>query len=89
MVRWQIRFMGRVQGVGFRATTQWIARSHPVTGWVRNEPDGSVLMVAEGDPDRLETFLQAIRDRMDGRIRSEDRQTAAATGEFTGFEVRR
>jgi len=89
MVRWQIRFTGRVQGVGFRATAQWIARAHPVSGWVRNEPDGSVLMVAEGQPNHLEAFLEAIRDRMEGRIRTEDRQAAAATGEFTGFEIRR
>lgn len=89
MIRWQIRFTGRVQGVGFRATTQWISRSHPVTGWVRNEPDGGVLLVAEGEPDHLEAFLRAIRDRMEGRIRAEDRQVAQATGEFTGFEVRR
>ncbi|MFW6215159.1 MAG: acylphosphatase [Alkalispirochaetaceae bacterium] len=39
---------GRVQGVGFRYATQQQARRLGLTGWVRNERDGSVTVVAEG-----------------------------------------
>jgi len=39
---------GTVQGVGFRFTAREAASSCPVTGWVRNLPDGSVEIVASG-----------------------------------------
>src|SRR5262245_4151279 len=42
MERRQIRFHGRVQGVGFRVTARAIADEFAVSGWVRNEPDGTV-----------------------------------------------
>lgn len=40
---------GRVQGVFFRASTRDVARKHGVTGWVRNDPDGTVTAHLEGD----------------------------------------
>jgi acylphosphatase len=48
---------GRVQAVGFRATTRSRARSLGVAGWVRNNPDGSVEAELEGAPDRVESLL--------------------------------
>ncbi|HUX13090.1 MAG TPA: acylphosphatase [Spirochaetia bacterium] len=45
----EARVTGRVQGVGFRYYTQHTARSLGLTGWVRNESDGSVVVVCEGD----------------------------------------
>ena len=44
---------GRVQGVFFRATTCDVARRLKLAGWVRNCPDGTVEIVAEGDPEAL------------------------------------
>ena len=43
------RVHGRVQGVGFRYSTSRKARSLGLTGWVRNEYDGTVEVVAFGD----------------------------------------
>ncbi len=48
---------GRVQGVSFRATTCSEARRLGVAGWVRNLPDGSVELEAEGDDDRVAALL--------------------------------
>jgi acylphosphatase len=52
---------GRVQGVGFRYFTEAIAQREGVAGWVRNLPDRSVEVVAEGDADAVERFERAVR----------------------------
>lgn len=46
--RLQLRFVGEVQGVGFRWTARKIATDLGLSGWVRNEPDGSVSMEIQG-----------------------------------------
>ncbi|OUM93365.1 MAG: hypothetical protein BAA04_00700 [Firmicutes bacterium ZCTH02-B6] len=48
---WRVR--GRVQGVGFRAFVQRHGRALGLVGWVRNLPDGSVEVVAQGAPETL------------------------------------
>lgn len=88
-MRHTVVYEGRVQGVGFRATVREIARRHEVAGWVRNEPDGSVRMEAEGDPEELTRFRNAIRDTMKSFISREREQTSDDAGTFEGFEVRR
>jgi len=55
------RYQGDVQGVGFRATVQRLAGGFAIKGWVKNEPDGSVSMIASGDPREVDAFLAAIR----------------------------
>ena len=47
------RFMGRVQGVGFRVFVQNVAQELGFTGWVKNMADGSVVMEAQGDEARF------------------------------------
>lgn len=49
---------GRVQGVFFRAETKRKADELGLTGWVRNNPDGTVEAVAEGELDMLERFIE-------------------------------
>jgi acylphosphatase len=56
-VRVIARITGRVQGVKFRATAQREARCRGLTGWVRNESDGAVLIDVEGDPAGVDAFL--------------------------------
>ena len=90
MVRHDIRVTGRVQGVGFRYTAMRAAADHPdVTGWVRNEPDGSVRCVVEGETAALDAFLADLRGRMEGNIDDVSITAGDATGEFEIFEVRR
>lgn len=52
---------GIVQGVGFRAATVRKARELGVTGWCRNEADGSVRVFAQGDSDRLDRLIEWLR----------------------------
>ena len=47
-VRWRVLFSGEVQFVGFRQTAQRLARGLSLTGFVRNLPDGRVLLEAQG-----------------------------------------
>ena len=54
-------FSGHVQGIGFRATAYRLAELNPITGFVRNLPDGRVELLAEGEEEVLSDFLQKVR----------------------------
>lgn len=58
--RRRVLYWGRVQGVGFRATAQRLAEGFAVGGHVRNLGDGRVELVAEGRPEEVSGFLDAI-----------------------------
>jgi acylphosphatase len=87
--RFSVRYQGLVQGVGFHATAQALAARHGVTGWVRNEPDGSVLLEVQGATAAVDAYLDAVRDAMAGCVRSESRAPVATINGETGFHVRR
>lgn len=87
-MRSEVRYTGRVQGVGFRAMARGVARRHAVVGWVRNEPDGSVLLVAQGDAGEIERCLIEIRDTLGHFIRAETRANGADEPGLEGFEIR-
>ena len=79
---------GRVQGVGFRFFTYRLAESYRVTGCVRNLPDGKVEIVAEGDRDQVETFLErAARGPSSARITEVRTYSEEPQGSFNTFGV--
>jgi len=86
--RKQVRYSGRVQGVGFRVTAREIARRHPVTGWVRNEPDGSVLLEVQGSPAEVEAMLERLRAQMGARIVHESASDAGLVEGESAFVIR-
>jgi acylphosphatase len=88
-LRYTITFTGQVQGVGFRYNTVNVASGYRITGWVRNEHDGSVLCLAEGEQAELDRFVNAVKEAMQGYLRDVRIVTEPATGEFSGFAVRR
>lgn len=61
-VRYQLRFTGRVQGVGFRYTANSIAQSLGLTGWVYNDWDGSVLMEVQGTTAEIERLIAQLHN---------------------------
>jgi len=88
--RLSARITGRVQGVGFRNFTQWRARRLGLTGWVRNEPDGSVRLEAEGPREALDDLLAAVHQgpRM-AAVDDVEATWGEATDAFELFQVRR
>ena len=55
------RVEGEVQGVGFRWYVREQARALELAGWVRNEPDGAVVLVASGDAAALDTLERQLK----------------------------
>ena len=86
--RRQCTYSGNVQGVGFRYTTQTIARGYDVGGFVRNLPDGRVELLVEGSAEELDRFLGELAEQMAGHIRSVDCDRRPALGEFAEFAIR-
>src|SRR5262245_51543323 len=82
-----VYYSGTVQGVGFRATAVEIARSHPVSGWVRNLADGRVQLLVEGPEQGVEKFLEAVRSRWKDHIQKEQIEKRDATGKIKGFTI--
>ena len=80
---------GRVQGVGFRATTRQIASRYAVTGFVRNLPDGTVEIVMDGSEDDIAEFRAAVQTKMASYLTSLEGQPVADTEPFKGFTIRR
>lgn len=60
MIRKRISFQGRVQGVGFRYRSKYLAKSMGLTGWVRNEVDGTVTLEIQGSPQLIDKLLYGL-----------------------------
>ena len=61
MIARQVRVHGYVQGVSFRATCQGEAQARGVTGWARNDLDGTVSAWFEGQPEAVEGMVEWCR----------------------------
>lgn len=86
--RISIKVYGRVQGVFFRHTARIRATELSLTGWVANGQDGSVSVVAEGEPGALEHLLAWCRSGPPlARVERVETEWQEATGEFTGFKI--
>jgi len=57
----QVRITGRVQGVSFRVWTRDEALRLGLTGWVRNEEDGSVTALIAGPGGAIATMIERLK----------------------------
>jgi len=79
---------GYVQGVGYRAFAAREARALGLTGAVRNDPDGSVRVVAEGEEAVLRDYLARLeRGPAEAEVSHVDAQWRPASGEFRSFRI--
>ena len=80
---------GRVQGVGFRAYTQREAITLNLGGWVRNNSDGTVEVVAEGEKSTLNRFLHRLETGPSyASVTRVEKSWGHYSGEFTRFSIR-
>lgn len=83
-----IQIFGRVQGVGFRYYTQKKAEGLGITGYVKNRPDGSVYIEAEGLPEELDNFLFWCEEGPPwARVSKIEKQEIPVCG-YKNFEIR-
>ncbi len=90
MARQQVHvlYSGRVQGVGFRYTVKSLVAGFDVSGTVRNLDDGRVELIAVGERDELDAFLQAIADSGLRRfIRNRELAWGDPGKDLVGFEI--
>ncbi len=88
MERVRIIVGGHVQGVGFRYFVKRQAEVYQINGFVKNLPGGTVEIDAEGDPDRLEFFMNACRKGpTHGEVNMFHQQKVATFG-YTRFRIK-
>jgi len=86
-VRIRVIYTGHVQGVCFRITTVDISGGRSVTGFVRNIPDGTVELEAEGERREVEEFLVAIERHFAANLRDVQRVSLKPRGDESTFEI--
>ena len=87
-VRVHLIIYGRVQGVFYRYGAQEAARELGLTGWVRNNYDGTVEAVAEGPKGVLERFVEwCWKGPPRARVDNIELKWEQATGEFKSFGI--
>lgn len=88
VARYQLLVSGRVQGVGYRVATQKQAQKLGLTGWVKNQLDGNVEIVVEGDIPALSQFVEwAWQGPRFAKVDRIAQTESVASGEFRQFNI--
>ena len=89
-VRKHFVFHGKVQGVGFRYTTQYEAKKLGLTGYAKNLDDGSVEVVACGEEGQVEKLMQWLKSGgpRSARVERVLSEPHHPSGELTDFRIR-
>lgn len=90
MATLHLEIAGRVQGVGFRWFIRQHARRLGLSGWAVNTPQGTVEIVAKGEPDALKQLETAASQGPSGAIVKSVTELGAVPEEeiLEGFEAR-
>ena len=82
-----IIFTGRVQGVGFRFTAYGIAKRYQLNGMVRNLPNGSVEMIAQGDSEDVADCIRDIQESFAGYVSKTETEDAPLAPDLKEFKI--
>jgi acylphosphatase len=83
----KVIFTGRVQGVGFRYSTDRIANKYAVTGYVKNLPTGQVEMLIQGNAPTVKSCIEEVKQYFDGYIRDTKINDVPADHAIYDFKV--
>ena len=89
LTRSHVFISGRVQGVGYRFSTQRAATQLGLMGWVRNLPDGRVEAVFEGTQEQVDAMLKWCHQGPSGSIVETVEVTSESPEGLQQFEIRR
>ena len=85
----EVIFIGRVQGVGFRATCQQLAQAYRLVGFVKNMPDGSVQLWAQAEQDEIEAYFREIqKSRLGSLVINQNNSLRKVDSTLKSFEIR-
>ncbi|MBU8932772.1 MAG: acylphosphatase [candidate division Zixibacteria bacterium] len=85
----ELRIEGFVQGVGYRYFCLVHARNLDLTGWVKNNPDGSVLALVEGDRSRVESLIVELKiGPSSAVVKDISIKWLDLTGQYSDFKVK-
>ena len=87
MIAKHINFTGRVQGVGFRFTARRAANRRQLTGFVRNVPDGTVEMLAQGRSEDIDDCIQDLKEYFAGYLKETRIEEIPPDPKHTNFKI--
>lgn len=88
MIELQATVLGTVQGVRYRDFVQVSAGTLGLTGYVRNNPDGSVTVVAQGEPDVLKDFIEFLHEgSLQAKVEGLNVEWGTVDREYTDFSI--
>ena len=83
-----LKIYGKVQGVFFRDSSRMKARELNLLGWVRNEQDGTIKIITEGEDKDLQRFIEWCKYGPDNaEVEKVDIKWTEPTGQFDDFKV--
>lgn len=82
-----IIFIGQVQGVGFRFTAFHTANRYKLTGFVRNSPDGTVEMLAQGLSTDIDDCIREIKGSFAGYTRETKIEEVTLNPQYRDFKI--
>jgi acylphosphatase len=88
MIALRLTVHGRVQGVFYRNWTIAAARQLGLTGWVRNQPDGTVAALVQGDEAAVRRMVAAMHQGPPKAVVERIEQVPCALEDFASFERR-
>jgi len=85
----ELKIYGKVQGVFFRDSAKREAKKLGLFGFVRNEPDGTVYIVAEGEDEKLKEFIKwGEKGTNYAKVEKINIEYKKPTDEFSSFEIK-
>ena len=80
-------FQGKVQGVGFRYAVKMLAEKYNLVGWIQNNDDGSVVLIADGLKNDIQSLINSLQDGFHDNIENIE-ESIEKGGGLIGFEIK-